>query len=409
MVAMDTREPYLKIWQELSREKSMIFLAGPRQAGKTTLAKIISSNFTNNLYFNWDIPQDKTRLVENPTFFQEIKRRDESIPLIVFDEIHKYKDWKNYLKGVYDQFHESYQFLVSGSGRLDIYQKGGDSLAGRYFLFHLWPFTISELGRRNLSIDDFLENPLQISMENSETLKEKWVRLSKLSGFPEPYLANRMAAYRRWSNTYAQQLIREDIRDLTGIKSVGDMETLYLLLPSKVGSPLSIPSLATDLKVSYNSVRGWLAVFERFFLIFSIPPWTERIARAIQKERKVYLWDAPRIEDPAARFENMVAMELWRAVTNWNDLGYGQFSLHFIKNKEKQEVDFLIANSHKPIVVIEAKISETQPSSPLKKFQKALRIPAIQLIDKDEGYRMFSNNDQSILVAPAYQWLSRLP
>jgi predicted AAA+ superfamily ATPase len=387
----------------------MIFLAGPRQVCKTTLAKIISRNFTNNLYFNWDIPQDKTRLMENPAFFQEIKRRDPSIPLIIFDEIHKYKDWKNYLKGVYDQFHESYQFLVSGSGRLDIYQKGGDSLAGRYFLFHLWPFTMSELGRRNLTIDDFLGNPLQISMENSETLKKNWVRLSQLSGFPEPYLANRMATYLRWSNTYAQQLIREDIRDLTGIKSVGDMETLYFLLPSKVGSPLSIPSLTTDLKVSYNSVRGWLAVFERFFLIFSIPPWTERIVRAIQKERKVYLWDAPRIEDPAARFENMVAMELWRAVTNWNDLGYGQFSLHFIKNKEQQEVDFLIAHRHKPVVLIEAKVSETQPSSPLKKFQKALRIPAVQLIGEDEGYRMFSNNDQSILVAPAYQWLSQLP
>ena len=406
---MYTRELYLKIWQELSREKNMIFLAGPRQVGKTTLSKIISKNFTNNLYFNWDIPQDKVRLVENPTFFQELKRRDPSIPLIIFDEIHKYKDWKNYLKSVYDQFHESYQFLVSGSGRLDIYQKGGDSLAGRYFLFHLWPFTISELGRRNLFIDDFLANPLQISMEKNEMLKEKWVRLSKLSGFPEPYLANRMAIYRRWSNTYSQQLIREDIRDLTGIKSVGDMETLYFLLPSKVGSPLSIPSLATDLKVSYNSIRGWLAVFERFFLIFSIPPWTARIARAIQKERKVYLWDAPRIEDPSAQFENMVAMELWRAVTNWNDLGYGQFTLHFIKNKEQKEVDFLIANRNKPVVMIEAKISETQPSSPLKKFQKALNIPAVQLTDEDEGYRMVSNNDQSILVAPAYQWLSQLP
>ena len=399
----------MKIWQELSREKNMIFLAGPRQVGKTTLSKIISRDFVNNLYFNWDIPQDKVRLVKNPIFFQELKRRDPSIPLIIFDEIHKYKDWKNYLKGVYDQFSESYQFLVSGSGRLDIYQKGGDSLAGRYFLFHLWPFTISELGGRNLFIDDFLDNPLQISMEKSEMLKKKWVRLSKLSGFPEPYLANRTAIYRRWSNIYSQQLIREDIRDLTGIKSVGDMETLYFLLPFKVGSPLSVPSFVNDLKVSYNSIRGWLAVFERFFLTFSIPPWTARIARAIQKERKVYLWDAPRIEDPSAQFENMVAMELWRAVTNWNDLGYGQFSLHFIKNKEKQEVDFLIANRNKPVVMIEAKISETQPSLPLKKFQKTLNIPAVQLTDEDKGYRMVSNNDQSILVAPAYQWLSQLP
>lgn len=406
---METRDPYLKIWQELAREKSMVFLVGPRQVGKTTLTQIISRSFPNNLYFNWDIPQHKTRFTENPTFFQEIKRRDPSTPLIIFDEIHKYKDWKNYLKGAYDQFHDRYQFLVSGSGRLDIYQKGGDSLAGRYFLFHLWPFTIAELGKSNLTIENFLENPVQISMERSEMLKEEWSRLSTLSGFPEPYLANRMATYRRWSSSYSAQLIREDIRDLTGIKSVADMETLYLLLPSKVGSPLSIPSLATDLKVSYNSVRGWLSVFERFFLIFSIAPWTERIARAIQKERKVYLWDAPRIEEPAARFENMIAMELWRAVTNWNDLGYGQFSLHFIKNKEQQEVDFLIANGRKPIVLIEAKTSEIQPSSALRKFQNALNIPAVQLIAEDEGYRIFSNNDQSILIAPAYAWLSQLP
>jgi len=406
---METRDTYLKIWQELAREKSMVFLVGPRQVGKTTLTQIISRSFPNNLYFNWDIPQHKTRLMENPTFFQEIKRRDPSTPLIIFDEIHKYKDWKNYLKGAYDQFHDRYQFLVSGSGRLDIYQKGGDSLAGRYFLFHLWPFTIAELGESNLTIESFLKNPVQIRMERSEMLKEEWSRLSTLSGFPEPYLANRMATYRRWSSSYSAQLIREDIRDLTGIKSVADMETLYLLLPSKVGSPLSIPSLATDLKVSYNSVRGWLSVFERFFLIFSIAPWTERIARAIQKERKVYLWDAPRIEEPAARFENMIAMELWRAVTNWNDLGYGQFSLHFIKNKEQQEVDFLIANGRKPIVLIEAKTSEVQPSSALRKFQNALSIPAVQLIAEDEGYQILSNNNQSILIAPAYAWLSQLP
>jgi predicted AAA+ superfamily ATPase len=406
---MDRREPYLAIWQELARDKSMVFLVGPRQVGKTTLAKIISRSFVNNLYFNWDIPQDKARLAENPTFFQEIKRRDPSTPLIIFDEIHKYKDWKNYLKGVYDEFHDRCQFLVSGSGRLDIYQRGGDSLAGRYLLFHLWPFTIAELGKRNLTIGDFLENPLQISMNGSGQLKEEWTRLSTLTGFPEPYLANRRATYRRWSNTYSRQLIREDIRDLTGIKSVEDMETLYFLLPSKVGAPLSVPSLATDLKASYNSVRSWLSVFERFFLIFSISPWTERIARAIQKERKVYLWDAPRIEEPAARFENMVALELWRAVTNWTDLGYGQFSLHFIKNKEQQEVDFLIANGRKPVVLIEAKFSASQPSSTLRKFQSALSIPGVQLIGEAEGYRVFSNDDQSILVAPGYQWLSQLP
>ncbi len=134
---MDSRNPYVRIWADLAAGKSMIFLTGPRQAGKTTLAEIISRSFANSLYFNWDIPQHRIRLIENPAFFEAVERKDTSIPLIVFDEIHKYKDWKNYLKGVYDQFHTGYQFLVSGSGRLDIYQKGGDSLAGRYFLFHL--------------------------------------------------------------------------------------------------------------------------------------------------------------------------------------------------------------------------------------------------------------------------------
>src|SRR4030042_738416 len=406
---MEKRELYLNIWKELAREKSMVLLAGPRQAGKTTLARMIARSFKNNLYFNWDIPEHRKMFFENPNFFETLERKDTSTPLIIFDEIHKYRNWKNYLKGVYDQFHDQYQFLVSGSGRLDIYQKGGDSLAGRYFLFHLWPFTIAELGDARKGIDVFLKDPLGIDSAGSKALLRKWKRLSALSGFPEPYLANRVTTYRRWTTTYSSQLIREDIRDLTGIRSIGEIETFYFLLPSKVGSPLSVPSLAADLKVSYNTLQNWLSVFERFFLTFSITSWSKRIARAIQKERKVYLFDTPRVDDPGARFENMVALELWRAVTNWNDLGHGQFSLHFVKNKEKQEVDFLIANNRKPFLLVEAKLSEGTPTVPLRKFQSALHIPAVQLTEEAEGYRLFSNNGLSILIAPAYQWLSQLP
>lgn len=406
---MESRPLYIKIWQELSRDKSMVFLAGPRQVGKTTLGQLIAGSFKNSLYFNWDIPEHRTRLIENPAFFETVERRDSSTPLIILDEIHKYKNWKNYLKGVYDQFHKKYRFLVSGSGRLDIYQKGGDSLAGRYFLFHLWPFTIAELAGDRLDINEFLADPLQIDTGGTEELKALWSRLSEQSGFPEPYLSGRKTTYRRWTKTYSQQLIREDIRDLTGVKSVGDMETLYLLLPSRVGSPISIPSLSRDLGVSYNTIRNWISVFEQFFLLFSISPWTKKISRAIQKERKVFLWDSPRIEEPAARFENMVALELWRAVFVWNDMGYGQFSLHFVKNKEKQEVDFLIANGNRPLLLIEAKLSALEPSAALRKFQTALKVPALQLVGQGQGYRIFTNRDQSILVAPAYQWLSRLP
>lgn len=407
---MHAREPYIKIWQELSRDKSMVFLSGPRQAGKTTFAKFVAQSFVNSLYFNWDIGEHRTNFLKNQNFFEEMERKDDSMPLVILDEIHKYRDWKNYLKGVYDEFHEAYKFLVSGSGRLDIYQKGGDSLAGRYFLFHLFPFTIAELGNKRLTLASFLADPLLISMDRYQELQEIWKRLAVLSGFPEPYLSGRETTYRRWSATYARQLVREDIRDLSDIRSVQDMETLYMLLPSKVGSPLSAPSLAGDLRVSYNAVRAWVDIFERFYLTFSIPTWTAKISRAIQKERKVYLWDYPRIKDAAARFENMVAAELWRAVTAWNDGGYGNFSLHFIKNKEKQEVDFLIARDGAPLLLVEAKLTELEPTKALRTFQKALGLPAVQLTDGgDEGYRLFSNDDQKILVCPACQWLAQLP
>jgi uncharacterized protein len=406
---MIKRSSYLTIWDELSAEKNMVLLAGPRQAGKTTLSNFIAKKFSNYLYFNWDIEKHRSKFIENPTFFIELARKDSTLPLIVFDEIHKYKEWKNYLKGIYDQYRAEYQFLISCSGRLDLYHKGSDSLAGRYYMFHLWPFTIAELGGKSNTIDHFLNNPLHVSMTRGRELWTIWEKLSRFSGFPEPFLREKEASYRRWSNTYSRQLIREDIRDLTGIKSIMDVETLYMLLPSKIGSPISLPTLSRNLKVSYNSIQSWLSVFETFFLIFSIYPWTNRISRAIQKERKLYLWDTPRIKDPAARFENMVALELYRAVTSWNDMGFGSFSLHFIKNKEQQEVDFLIANNHSPIVLIEAKLSQTEPSPALMKFQRFLNIPSIQLVNSGSTFQIVQNGSNNILITPATPWLAGLP
>ena len=196
---------------------------------------------------------------------------------------------------------------------------------------------------------------------------------------------------------------------MTDVKAVQEIEILYTLLPSKVGSPLSVNSLAENLKVSYNTVRSWLDILERFYLAFSIPTWTGKIARAIQKEKKYYLFDYARIRDDAAKFEDMVACELWRAVTLWNDLGVGEFSLHFIKDKEKREVDFLVAKDSKPFLLIEAKLSDTQPSKPLVAFQNRLHIPAIQLTLAGNGYRLMPNGDNKILVVPAWQWLAELP
>jgi predicted AAA+ superfamily ATPase len=403
------RQPYTSIWKELSGEKHMILLSGPRQSGKTTLGKMIASGFKNSLYFNWDAPHNKSQLIDNPYFFEAVPRRDSSLPIILLDEIHKFRRWKNYLKGVYDTFHESYMFLVMGSGRMDIYQRGGDSLAGRYLQFRLWPLTLAELGDSRMSFREFRSDPLGISAEKTKKLEATWRRLEQFSGFPEPYLASKPATFRRWSNSYASRLIREDVRDLTGVRSVDDIEILYSLIPSKIGSPLSINSLSRDLGVAYNTVKSWLGVLERFYLLFSISTWTSKIARAIRKERKTYLLNYAVIRNPASRFENMVAMELLRAVSNWNDIGHGSFSLHFIRNKEKREVDFLIADGRRPVLLVETKISGTQASPDLIKFQQRLGVPAVQLTNEGEDFRILRNEGERILIAPAWQWLARLP
>jgi predicted AAA+ superfamily ATPase len=406
---MIDRVLYSAIWNELSAEKSMVLLAGPRQCGKTTLARLLSESYANKLYFNWDIVTDKRRMIENPHFFEDLARRDSSRPLVILDEIHKYKDWKNYLKGVYDRFHSEFLFLVSGSGRLDLFRKGGDSLAGRYRLMHLWPLTLAELHNAGVSFEDFRRNPIQPHVDRTGAIQSTWARLAQSSGFPEPYLSGKAAGYRRWAAAYQRQLVREDIRDLTDVKHVDDMEMLFALLPSKVGAPLSIPSLATDLKAAYNTVKSWLGIFDRFYLTFSLSPWSPQIARSIHKERKTYLFDYAGIEDPGAKFENMVALELFRAVSNWNDMGWGSFGLHYIRTKEGREVDFLVSQNRKPMFLVETKTGDDTPSPNLVRFQKALGVPAAQLLDRGEVFKKTAPAGYPLLTAPAAFWLPRLP
>ncbi len=403
------RPLYRHMFHELSKEKRMVFVAGARRVGKTTLSDLIGRSYLNHEYLSCEIPEHRTRLIRNPSFFAEAERRDESTPLVVFDEINRHRGWRKYLKGVYEEFEGNYQFLIAGSSRLDTPQRRGDSLAGRYYLMHLWPFTLAELAGANLPVEEFLQNPLQVSMERHAALKEIWQQLTEHSGFPEPYLSGRKNAYRRWSNAYAEQLIREDIRDLTGIKAIAEVETLYHLLPARVGQLVSVPELAQGIQVAYNTIRSWLATLQRFFAVFSLAPWTRGVPRAIREGQKIYLVDVPRVKDPDARFENLVALELLRAVSGWNEMGHGRFSLHFIRTKDQQEVDFVIVDDGRPVLLIDARAQGHQPSAALLKFQGALKIPAVQLVRSADGYRRLPNEGQTILVAPACQYLAGLP
>lgn len=405
------RQIYKLLWQENIAQKPMVFISGPRQAGKTTFARnIIGSSYKNKVYFNWDVIENKRILIKDPYFFENAQRIDESTPLVVFDEIHKYKNWKKYLKGIYDQLAGEYQFIVSGSGRLDISQRGGESLAGRYLAMHLFPFTLAELVSHRRRIKEFLTNPLRgFDLNPLPATKQIWTNLSELSGFPEPYIKGEKNFWNKWSQTYGRQIIREDMKTISDIRRIDDIEILFSLLPSKVGSPVSMNNLAEDLQVSFDTVKQWLGLFEHFYLTFRLSPWSKKISHSLLKERKLYVYNYPQIPESALRFENMVALELLRTICQWNEHGWGNFSLHYLRNKEKREVDFLIARDNQPILLIETKFSDDHAAENLKYFQSVLNVPAVQLVAKENVFKLITHDRQKILVVTAHRWLSSLP
>src|SRR3989338_7474082 len=299
---METRSIYQALWRDLAAEKSMIFLSGPRQVGKTTFrSEIIAKGYPHTTYFNWDILDNKKTLLENPYFFQSVDVEGTDRPLVILDDIHKYRQWKNYLKGVYDKFHDRFSFAILGSGRLDISKNAGDAMTGRFLEMHLFPLTAAELARPKTDIKQFLKDPISgMDFPDASESASVWKELFNLGGFPEPFLSGKESAWRRWSANYGRQIIREDMRSLNEIKLIDDIETLFSLLPTRVGSPVSINNLATDLQVSFPAVKNWLHLFDYFYLTFRISPWTKKVS---------------------ARFENMVALELLRAVRSWNEWG----------------------------------------------------------------------------------------
>lgn len=398
---------YQNIWAEFNSEKNMVFISGPRQTGKTTLAKSIAAPEPSSLYFNYDIQANKARLLENPTFFEEeVDRKKNSLPLIVLDEIHKHRDWKNYLKGIYDGYADEFRFLVTGSGRLDLSRRKGDSLAGRYLHFHLHPFTLGEMFASGTGLED-VSRILEIP-ERIRDAEEAWETMFHMSGFPEPFLKGSKTAYRRWARTYHSQVIRDDIRDEFAVRQMDAMETLYAMLSRCVGSPFSASSLARTLGVSHKTVSSWIDLFERFFLVFKIRPFSRRLARSLVKEPKIYFYDYCRTQDEGLRFENMVAVELHRATTLWKDFGLGDYDLWHIRNKEKQEVDFLVTENKEPRFMVETKLTETRTNPNLIKFQNILNVPAVQLVNRKNTARKIKNGSNSILVAGAANWLSAL-
>lgn len=346
--------------------RQMRFIAGPRQAGKTTLAKfLLEKAGSSKLYYLWDSRVVRERYKENELFFTaDIDWSSKDKYWVCFDEVHKYPKWKNVLKGVFDQVSDDCRIIVTGSAKLDILKRAGDSLAGRYFTFHLFPLILREVKSvawqsslvPDRSAADYLS--MVFSREPGSGAGELEAML-EFGGFPEPFLSQNSRFHRKWQSEYIETVIREDIGLLTRIIDREYIFDLYSLLPEMVGSPISESSLASHIQVSPPTIKNYLRRLEDFYLTFSLRPYSRNIKRSLLRASKCYLYDWTKVVNRAARFENYVACELKANLSLWSDLTGEKYELFYIRNKEKKESDFLILRNKSPWLLVEVKLSDT--------------------------------------------------
>lgn len=349
--------------------RQMRFITGPRQSGKTTLAKMkLNEAGTQKLYYLWDLRSVRNRYKAGELFFTADSPPQKSgKQWVCFDEIHKAAGWKNILKGIFDAVQEHYQFIVTGSSKLDIFRKAGDSLSGRYFTFQLFPLTLKEVAGSPEIAQSECNDPwdfiLQKMSRQSKNKQEALKQLLAYSGFPEPFLSSGGAFQKKWSRDYLDRVITEDIGLLTRIADREKLHDLYQLFPEMTGSPVSENSLAGHLESNPVTIKNYLRKLQDFYLAFKIMPYSRNIKRALLKASKWYLYDWTRIPDPHKRFENYIAVELNTRISAWQDLTGTEFILAYIRDKNKQETDFLILKERKPWLMVEVKYSDSSIDS----------------------------------------------
>ena len=383
-----TLTPFL-IDLALSQDK-MVFLSGPRQAGKTTLAKSLLES--NDNYFNWDYLPFRKKWLLQPDEIAKILFQQKN-PRIILDEFHKNPKWKNQLKGFYDQYGEHIQIIVTGSARLNTFRKGADSLLGRFLHFHLLPFTLGELLNTPIykfkDFTKFLENPEDLTL--SHAAFDIVNNLIKFGGFPEPFEKQREDFHHVWKKNRNQLLIRQDVKELSNIFDIGQVEILASFLPDRVGSPLSVQNLKEDLDVAHTTVSRWLLALQQVYYHFDVRPYSKSISRSLKKEPKIYLYDWSEIDLPGPRFENMIASHLLKLVYFYNDTGQADLKLHYLRDKDSHEVDFLVTQKNKPLFTVEAKLSQRLLDLNYQRFQKKIKVPHFQIIHDKAFFRKHSN------------------
>ena len=373
MVLMHERRRFYTamLADHLERHRQMALVSGPRQVGKTTTCRSVS-----NRYLSWDNADDRRLILRGPASLSEALQLDvlrAKTPVATLDELHKYMKWKGLLKGFFDSYGDRVRLIVTGSSRIDIFRRGGDSLMGRYFLYRMHPWSIAESLRTDLPQKE-IHPPQEIASAD-------WNALWEHGGFPEPFLRRDTRFTRRWRSLRYEQLSREDLREVARVADLGTLETLMQILAERSGQQLVYSNFAREIQVSVDTVKRWIDLLARLHYGFTVRPWFSNIAKSLRKEPKWFLRDWSGVADDGARAETLVACHLLKAVEGWTDLGLGDFGLRYLRDKQKREVDFLVVKDRKPWFLVEVKMSDTALSPWVGYFQAQTNAPhAFQVV-----------------------------
>jgi len=404
MVNMKARKRFYDtlLNEHLTAHRQMAFVSGPRQVGKTTTCR----NHADS-YVNWDNIDDREQILGGPAKLVErlnLHRLSKTIPVALFDELHKHPHWKQFLKGFFDTYADQIHIMVTGSSRMEVYRRGGDSLMGRYFLYRMHPFSVAETLCRDLP------DPKRIVRSPKKVKEQDFNALWNHGGYPEPFLKRDPRFSRRWQSLRSEQLLREDIRDLTQIQQIDQLAMLVNLLTDRSARQLVYSNLAKNVRVSVDTVRRWIDVLNSLHLGFLIKPWFKNVSRSLRKEPKWFLRDWAGIEDTGDKAETFIGCHLLKAVDGWNDMGLGKFQLAYLRDKQKREVDFVVVRDGKPWFLVEVKRQDETLSCALKHYQEQTRAPfAFQVvINADYVSADCFAKPRSPIVVPARTFLSQL-
>ena len=379
----------------------MVFLSGPRQVGKTTLVRE-----QNPAYISWDREKDRQLILSGVDKIAEKlglgSRMIEGKTIVAFDEIHRYPRWKTFIKGFFDSYERDVRVMATGSARMEVYKRGGDSMMGRYFPYRVHPFSVGEVIHPSVPDESLIREPSEID-------EAEWLALWEYGGFPEPFALRDRRFFRKWRDLRLEQLLRTDVRDISKTLEIDRIECLARMLINRSSEQLVYSSLALDLNVTEPTIKLWVSILKSLYFGFEVRPWFKNVENSIRKTPKWFLRDWSSVEDDGKRAETFVACHLLKAVETWTDLGYGEFSLNYLRDKRKREVDFIVSRDSSPWFLVEVKKGDEKLSAALSAFQQMTGAKhAFQVVLDGAFINRNCFDYASPVVVPARTFLSQL-